>query len=32
MSTAINWQVASGRATQARRATTSRRLSFRRRR
>jgi hypothetical protein len=32
MSTAINWQVASGRATQARRATTRRRLSFRRRR
>jgi hypothetical protein len=31
MSTAINWQVASARAIQARRTTTRRRLSFRRR-
>jgi len=31
MSTAINWQVASARAIRARRTTTRRRLSFRRR-
>lgn len=32
MSAAINWQVATGRATQARRTTARRRLRFHRRR